>query len=782
MDDLMPGASAAEESLLAGIAGGDIQAAALFPLQNPNPVLRAAPDGTVLFANRASQSLLNSWGAGAGGRLPDEMQRLIQETLASGKQHRIRLPHADEVLELDFIPIKDGGHANIYARDVTAQVKAEAALREERDLLQATMEHSRASLVYLDPDFNLVAMNSAYEVACQRSRVEMLGRNHFDLFPNAENEAIFRRVRDTGETIEYSARPFEFVDQPWRGVTYWDWTLAPVKDGSGVKGLILSLVDVTERVREGRLRGALNTCYALFNSMRDVRGLVEAVLAHGAEVLYCQSAHVLLARDNQWVIEAAYGRSAHLAGTAYPAEQVPMAAWVAQMREPLLAEDLAADGRFASDLWAQMAVRSCLAAPLLHHAGHAGALVFNYHEHTMRFGKAELEFAERLAALVSLAYEKARLAEAERQAIDALQQANEQLARRVKERTAELEAIFASLPDAVYVGNENGMYLVNQAALDNLGCDGIEDLQGRIPDLAEKVRTRHAASGQRLAPEEEPFARALQGEKITLEMILRNLKTGQDSVVRSACAPIVHDGKVIGAVAVNTDITERLRADAELRAHREQLKNLSRRLIELQESERQFIARQLYDDEGQRLAALLVQLRMLELDPECGPAVLARIADLKNLAAGLLQDLHSLAVDLRPASLDQLGLPHALRQYAQDFGQAHNLQVQSEFIRMDTEHLARDTETAIYRIMQEALENIVRHAQANRVDIVVQKRADSVAAIIEDNGVGFDVDEAVREGSLGLVGMRERAESVGGSLTIESVRGRGTAVYVEVPC
>src|SRR5665811_1332249 len=96
MDDLMPGASAAEESLLAGIAGGDIQAAALFPLQNPNPVLRAAPDGTVLFANRASQSLLNSWGAGAGGRLPDEMQRLIQETLASGKQHRIRLPHADE--------------------------------------------------------------------------------------------------------------------------------------------------------------------------------------------------------------------------------------------------------------------------------------------------------------------------------------------------------------------------------------------------------------------------------------------------------------------------------------------------------------------------------------------------------------------------------------------------------------------------------------------------------------------------------------------------------------
>ena len=242
--------------------------------------------------------------------------------------------------------------------------------------------------------------------------------------------------------------------------------------------------------------------------------------------------------------------------------------------------------------------------------------------------------------------------------------------------------------------------------------------------------------------------------------------------MRTACAPIVQDGKVIGAVAVDTDITERLRVDAELRLQREQLKNLSRRLIERQECERQFIARQLYDDEGQRLAALLVQLRVLEQDAECAPAVLARLADLKNLATSLLQDLHRLAVDLRPASLDQLGLLHALLQYAQDFGRAHHLMVRCEFIRMDGEHLARDAETAIYRIMEEVLANIAGHAQAGRVDIIVQKRANAVVAIIEDNGVGFDVDEALGAGRLGLVGMRERAESVGGNLTIESTPGR----------
>ena len=144
--------------------------------------------------------------------------------------------------------------------------------RRERDLQQTLMERTRASLVYLDRDFNFMRMNAAYQLARQPPRAEMLGRNHFELFPDAENEAIFRQVRDTGEPVTFVAKPFEFADQPWRGVTYWDWTLTPVKTAGGeVEGLVFSLVDVTERIRTQMLSDARQRdprCHHITNRLR----------------------------------------------------------------------------------------------------------------------------------------------------------------------------------------------------------------------------------------------------------------------------------------------------------------------------------------------------------------------------------------------------------------------------------------------------------------------------------------------------------------------------------
>lgn len=138
--------------------------------------------------------------------------------------------------------------------------RAEEALRNELDMLDTIMENTRTQLAYLDPQFNFVRVNSAYVQGCGHSEEELLGRNHFELFPNSENQAIFEGVRDAGQLVEFHARPFEFADQPERGITYWDWTLAPVTNEDGrVLGLVLSLLDVTERVRaEVGLRQALD--------------------------------------------------------------------------------------------------------------------------------------------------------------------------------------------------------------------------------------------------------------------------------------------------------------------------------------------------------------------------------------------------------------------------------------------------------------------------------------------------------------------------------------------
>jgi PAS domain S-box-containing protein len=156
-------------------------------------------------------------------------------------------------------------------RDMTASKQAEererllgeiqelmVGLEQERQTLQTIMENTPAQLALLDPEFNFVRVNAAYAEGAGHSREELIGRNHFEVFPDPENQAIFEGVRDIGQPVAYEARPFEYADQPERGVTYWDWTLVPVKDEAGVsRGLVISLAEVTERVRARQERERL---------------------------------------------------------------------------------------------------------------------------------------------------------------------------------------------------------------------------------------------------------------------------------------------------------------------------------------------------------------------------------------------------------------------------------------------------------------------------------------------------------------------------------------------
>lgn len=120
----------------------------------------------------------------------------------------------------------------------------------QRALLEAVTGATDVMLVYLDPAFNFVWVNAPYAETCQMRPEDMIGRNHFDLYPHPENEAIFRKVRDSGEAVFFKDRPFEFPDQPERGVTYWDWSLAPVKNAAGkVEGLVFSLRETTKYKR-----------------------------------------------------------------------------------------------------------------------------------------------------------------------------------------------------------------------------------------------------------------------------------------------------------------------------------------------------------------------------------------------------------------------------------------------------------------------------------------------------------------------------------------------------
>jgi PAS domain S-box-containing protein len=1153
-----------------------IDDAARFPIENPNPVFRAAADGEILFANQACTSLLVLWGTAVGGRLPPDWQRRIADVLARGEGQRVSVPCEERVFELDLVPILPCHYVNVYGHDVTEQETAQrereallaeltlersrltalaAELERERDRQQTLMENTNASLVYLDRDFNFVDMNAAYEAACQRPRAEMLGRNHFDLFPNAENEAIFRQVRDTGQPVEFLAKPFEFADQHWRGVTYWDWTLRPVKHNRDeVEGLVFSLVDVTERIRAEKLSAALNEIHLAIGSKLVFGEIMQTLLTQSVGALSCTSGAIALRENGSWVTSHAVGLPEHVLGAAWTDAETPDLARAAATRQPVAILDREQASGMNRGLMASYGVRALLAVPLLLRDEAIGVLIFNYDAPRMAFSDAEIDFVRKLAVSASLALENARLLEGEsqqRQAaeqraaeleatlnaindgvvmydregkfvrqnpaalrilgfeetagqmsiaeavtclravlvddpdapleklpifpalrgealrsqlmriqpanspdgpgtyimvnvapildaarrrlgavisfsdVSELRRARDELEMRVLERTAELEAIFTSLPDAIIVGDENGITRCNRAALDSFGCDSIEELHERTAALAEEVEERYADTGQRIPPGEEIMALALRGQRVVREVISRNLKTNQDVVHRSAAAPIIVNGKIIAAVCiatditqqkraqaqivyqanllahisdaviatdqrycirswnhaaeelfgwqesevlgrsifeilptefvdtsaaevyrqlenlghwrgellitrrdgslvrveatgvpvrdangqiigqvgvdrditeqrraqeriayqakllenvndaviaydgelritawnraaeeqygwkadevmgvffpnvvgsqmipeqradiersmaetgrwqgelrhtrrdgtpivveatsmalrddtgrlfaqvtVNRDITERKRAEEELKASREQLQNLSRRLVELQEGERSYVANQLYNDEGQRLSALLIELGIMAKEADGNPTLAGRIAGIKERVEGILADMHSLAVNLRPASLDHLGLIPALCQYAEGLGRQYGLAIPVEAVGLRDVNLSPEAETTVYRIAQQALDNALRHSGASHIDIVATQHDGRLVLIVEDDGAGFDVDDAMRCGRLGILGMRERADMLGGCLTIESTPGRGTSVYIEIP-
>jgi signal transduction histidine kinase len=203
-----------------------------------------------------------------------------------------------------------------------------------------------------------------------------------------------------------------------------------------------------------------------------------------------------------------------------------------------------------------------------------------------------------------------------------------------------------------------------------------------------------------------------------------------------------------------------------------------RRVVAAQELERKRLARELHDETGQALTSILLGMKALE---DAVPTDEARsaAASLRELVVSTLQNVRRLAVELRPAALDDFGLVPAVERLADTFREQTGTAVDLE-AQLGDERLPGELETALYRIVQEALTNVVKHAGARRVSILLTRKDGSVAAVIEDDGVGFDPEADVGEG-LGLAGMRERVGLVGGRLTIESAGGAGTTLVAEVP-
>ena len=203
-----------------------------------------------------------------------------------------------------------------------------------------------------------------------------------------------------------------------------------------------------------------------------------------------------------------------------------------------------------------------------------------------------------------------------------------------------------------------------------------------------------------------------------------------------------------------------------------------RRVVQAQELERRRLARELHDETGQALTSILLGLKPLEEALAEHPAR-AALSELREQVVTALQDVRRLAVELRPAVLDDFGLGPALERLVDAFAEQSDVRVDFHSALGET-RLPSEVETALYRVVQESLTNIVKHANARNISVSLARRESTVAAVIEDDGAGFD-QRAVREDGVGLLGMRERLALLDGRLEIESRPGAGTTVVAEVP-
>lgn len=210
-----------------------------------------------------------------------------------------------------------------------------------------------------------------------------------------------------------------------------------------------------------------------------------------------------------------------------------------------------------------------------------------------------------------------------------------------------------------------------------------------------------------------------------------------------------------------------------------------RQLVEVQEQERRRISRELHDQMGQDLAALKVVLGMLKAKTENTAENQPSFSRLEQLIERLMQTVRRLAWELRPAILDDFGLDVALQRYTQEWTELHGVPVDFHTTGVAGRRLPGKVETALYRIAQEALTNVSRHAKAGRVSVLLERRPGQLSLIVEDNGCGFDADATLAAANphkkLGLLGMRERAIVIDGTVEVEAQPGQGTTVFVRVP-
>jgi len=725
------------------------------PEENPNPVLRLTPEGTIVYSNPAAKELVEQIGPEITEEASRQVMLAVEDAFQAGEQREIEMTIGDRTFLTVFKPVPELDHINVYASEITARVAAEA--RSARQVREQSVLYRLTDNVH-----HANTLEQVY-VAALDAIAESLQSDRSSILLFDENDVMsFVASRGLSEKYQRAVTGHS----PWtRGqldcvpVTIEDIERADVSDDlrrSIMEEGIRSLAFIPLNAASGELIGKFMVYYDTpHNWSRSELELAKTVgrqIAFGIERKRTEQA----LRENQERLQLATQTG------KVGIWELELATNTVTWSDSLYTMFGIAPGSFDGTLEG---------FSKLVHPEDRDRVNSALQTAVRAAGPYDIEFRTyRPNGTIAWVYTNGVIIEdgKESRMIGATVEVTER--KEVELAAQQLADIVRWSNDAVIGLSLDGRITSwNKGAERSFGYTSDEIIGRQITTLVPEDRW----------PEEaQILGQIRRGEALEHYETVRVRKDGVHLDVSLTVSPIRDaTGKVIGASKIARDVTHRKRIDAAIRA-RETLQ----RIVEAQEAERNRIARDLHDHLGQQLTGLRLALTSIKSLASDRPDVVTQVDAACDQAEQMDTDMSLLAWELRPVSLDSHGLSESLANFVREWGQSHG--INAEFHALTTNgRLAPDVETNLYRIAQEALNNILKHANANEVSVTFNQTGTEAVLVIEDNGHGFDPDRtaATAQGGLGLVGMRERATLLGGRLEIESAPGTGTAVYARIP-
>jgi|GEM_PF-4433664 len=642
-------------------------------------------------------------------------------------------------------------------RDITERRHAEETLKESETRMRNLFESDMLGIVFWDISGKVTEANKAF--------LEIAGYREEDILPEKEflndvrpleyillNERALQEMAATGACLPFET---EYLRK--------DGTRVPILLGAALleghkdRGFCFVL-DITQRKRAESERQAMFEIIQGVSSAENLDKLLHRIHQSLKKVIFAENCFILLYNKTTGMFDTTFFVDKFDRPFAPHQLGKSCTAYVFRTGQPLLLTQERFDQLMKEGEVELVGTNSpsWLGVPLKSATETIGVLVVQHYEDPNAYTQHDLEFLASIGNEIALAIERKRTEEQLRIFAHAF------------EGTTEL----LSLTDL-----NNRLVFVNKSFLQTYGCEEKEILGKGMhffasplnpPNIHEEIFERT----QRASWSGELYNRKKDGTDFPISL--------NTSVIRDK------EGKPIGYLGIAQDISERKRAEEQLKESYEQLRLLASRLQIIREEESMRIAREIHDDLGQALTGIKMDLSFFaeELGEQQGPGskekLIERINAMSSLVDGAITSMRKTITELRPAVLDSLGLAAAIEWQAEEFQRRTGTKCSYSY-QVEDRQIDPHRSTAIFRILQESLTNVARHAQATKVSIVLKKESDAIVLDVQDNGKGISEEASHKVGSFGILGMKERVLPFGGSIDAHRLPGGGTSVTVRIP-